>query len=106
MYDITSVPFYFVRITLNIGQGSVFILYDTTKTIPKRRKLLNQMLSTLSVFDVMGSIAYAFTTLPTPESDYIYGSRGNDATCTSESTSTYFCLNYDYARLNFIIYYG
>ncbi|KAL7467731.1 hypothetical protein ACHAXS_007969 [Conticribra weissflogii] len=64
--------------------GSLFILYDTTKTIQKRRKLLNQMLSTLSVFDGLGSIAYAFTTLPTPVSDYIYGSRGNDATCTAQ----------------------
>ncbi|KAL3781671.1 LOW QUALITY PROTEIN: hypothetical protein HJC23_007303 [Cyclotella cryptica] len=65
-------------------QGSSFILCDTTKTRQKRGKMLNQMLATLSVFDILGSIAYAFTTLPTPESDYIYGSRGNYSTCVAQ----------------------
>lgn len=65
-------------------QGSSFILCDTTKTRQKRGKMLNQMFATLSVFDILGSIAYTFTTLPTPESDYIYGSRGNDSTCVGE----------------------
>jgi len=66
-------------------QGSLFILYDTTRTAQKRCKLLNQMLSTLSIFDILGSTAYAFTTLPTPQADYLYGSEGNDKTCIGEN---------------------
>ena len=44
----------------------------------------NQLLITLSIFDIFGSIAYAFTSLPMPESDYIYGSRGNQNTCIAQ----------------------
>ncbi len=66
-------------------QGSSFILYDTTRTAQKRCKLLNQMLSALSVFDILGSTAYAFTTLPTPQADYLFGSEGNHITCIGES---------------------
>ena len=40
-----------------------------------------QLLSALSFFDALGSCAYAMTTLPTPESDQIYGAKGNDQTC-------------------------
>lgn len=65
-------------------QGSLFIVFDTTKTIQKRSKLLNQMLCTISVFDILGSIAYSLTTLPIPDSYYVYGSRGNDKTCTGQ----------------------
>ena len=36
----------------------------------------------ISVFDAMGSFAMAFTTLPTPKEDYLYGSNGTKATCT------------------------
>ncbi|KAL7447819.1 hypothetical protein ACHAXS_000094 [Conticribra weissflogii] len=50
------------------AQGSSFIVFDTTKTIQKRDKLLNQLLCTISVFDILGSIAYSLTTLPIPES--------------------------------------
>ncbi len=62
-------------------QGSSFIIYDTARTHQKRQKILNQMLSSLSVFDIFGSIAYAFTTLPTPQDDYLYGAKGNETTC-------------------------
>lgn len=43
-----------------------------------------QLLSTLSLFDVMGSCAYALTTLPTPEADEMYGARGNKQSCTAQ----------------------
>ena len=36
-----------------------------------------QLLSTLGLFDIMGSTAYALTTLPTPESDKLLGAKGN-----------------------------
>ena len=32
----------------------------------------------------MGSTAYALTTLPTPESDELYGAKGNQKTCTAQ----------------------
>jgi len=64
--------------------GSSFILYDTIRTRQKRRKMLNQMLFMLSVFDIFGSIAYAFTTLPTPQEDYLHGAKGNDKTCKAQ----------------------
>jgi hypothetical protein len=38
----------------------------------------------MSVFDFVGSFAMAFTTLPTPSTDYIYGGRGNEKTCTAQ----------------------
>mmetsp|Transcript_29180 Transcript_29180/g.59832 ORF Transcript_29180/g.59832 Transcript_29180/m.59832 type:complete len:127 (-) Transcript_29180:734-1114(-) len=66
--------------------GSSFIVFDALRTKRKRGKLLNQMLSTLSFFDILGSIAYAFTTLPTPDSDYLYGSKGNKKTCLGENS--------------------
>ncbi|KAL3779349.1 hypothetical protein HJC23_007479 [Cyclotella cryptica] len=64
--------------------GSCFIIYDTTRVRERRSKLLYQLLITLSIFDILGSIAYAFTSLPTPVEDYIYGSKGNDATCIAQ----------------------
>jgi hypothetical protein len=32
----------------------------------------------------MGSTAYALTTLPTPQSDELYGARGNEQTCKAQ----------------------
>jgi hypothetical protein len=43
-----------------------------------------QILCATSVFDVTGSFAMSFTTLPTQQEDYIYGSHGNDSTCTAQ----------------------
>ncbi|KAL7474041.1 hypothetical protein ACHAW6_000039, partial [Cyclotella cf. meneghiniana] len=64
--------------------GSLFIIYDKLQTHQKHAKLMNQLLSTLSLFDIMGSIAYALTTLPTPESDELYGAKGNTKSCTAQ----------------------
>ena len=43
-----------------------------------------QLLSTLSLFDIMGSTAYALTTLPTPALDELYGAKGNEQTCKAQ----------------------
>ena len=43
-----------------------------------------QLLSALSFFDILGSGAYALTTLPTPEIDHLYGAHGNKHTCTAQ----------------------
>jgi hypothetical protein len=64
--------------------GSLFIIIDTQRTALKRTKLINKILCTMSVFDFVGSFAMAFTTLPTPSTDYIYGGRGNEKTCTAQ----------------------
>ena len=45
--------------------------------------LYQQIMICMSIFDIIGSISYAFTTLATPEEDYLYASKGNDATCTA-----------------------
>lgn len=71
-------------LTVFKSQGSLFIICDASKDITRRSKLVNQLLITLSVFDVIGSLAYALTTLPMPELDYIYGSKGNEHTCTAQ----------------------
>ena len=39
---------------------------------------------TLSVFDLLGSMAYMLTSLPTPATEYVYGAKGNDASCTAQ----------------------
>ena len=43
-----------------------------------------QMMIFMTTFDIIGSAAYAFTSLPTPSEDYLNGSHGNDATCTAQ----------------------
>lgn len=56
-------------------QGSLFIIVDTQRTRQKRVKLINKLLCTISVFDFVGSFAMAFTSLPTPAEDYVYGAK-------------------------------
>lgn len=50
----------------------------------KRSKMSNQMMVVLSTFDLFGSVAYSLTSLPMPEEDGVYGSKGTDATCTAQ----------------------
>lgn len=64
--------------------GSIWIIADIAGNKKRRRKTFGQLMVLLSSFDLVASIAYAFTTLPTPAGDYIYGSRGTDATCTAQ----------------------
>ena len=70
--------------------GSSFIVYDTTKSQKQRnnlsKKVNKQLLLLLSGFDILGAWGYVFTTLPIPEDhEYgpIYGTKGNEATCTA-----------------------
>jgi len=64
--------------------GSAFIIYDVMKARDGRKQLFDQMMVALSIFDLFGAVAYAFTSFPIPAEDYIYGSRGNDATCVAQ----------------------
>ncbi|KAL3787791.1 hypothetical protein ACHAWO_007758 [Cyclotella atomus] len=89
-------------INLNcINAVSLFIIVDTQRIAKKHSKPINkyyfadflisfasttfQILCATSIFDVMGSFAMSFTTLPIPQEDYIYGSSGSDGTCKSQA---------------------
>lgn len=50
----------------------------------KRSKMSNQMMVVLSTFDLFGSVAYSLTSLPMSVEDGVYGSKGNDASCTAQ----------------------
>ena len=86
-------------------QGSLFIICDASKDIQRRSKLVNQLLITLSAFDVIGSLAYALTTLPIPEADYIYGSRGNENTCTAQGFFIQIGTIACYLNISLSVYY-
>lgn len=49
-----------------------------------RRKVIGELIIALSIFDIIGSIGYVFTSYPTPIDDYIYGAGGNKASCTAQ----------------------
>jgi len=85
--------------------GSIFIIYDTLRTRKKRKKIPNQILSTLSAFDIFGSIAYALTTLPTPTEDYLYGSKGNENTCVTQGFFIQIGTIACYLNVSLAIYY-
>jgi hypothetical protein len=38
----------------------------------------------MSIFDIIGSTGFAFTSAPIPAEYYYEGSNGNDATCTAQ----------------------
>eukprot|EP00956_Cyclotella_meneghiniana_P046042 scaffold396303_cov63-Cyclotella_meneghiniana.AAC.1 len=63
--------------------GSLFIIFNILRS-GRRKELYMQIMIFMSMFDIIGSAAYSFTTLPTPTDDYLYGSQGNDATCTAQ----------------------
>eukprot|EP00550_Attheya_septentrionalis_P002410 CAMPEP_0198280698 /NCGR_PEP_ID=MMETSP1449-20131203/727_1 /TAXON_ID=420275 /ORGANISM="Attheya septentrionalis, Strain CCMP2084" /LENGTH=1194 /DNA_ID=CAMNT_0043976127 /DNA_START=257 /DNA_END=3841 /DNA_ORIENTATION=+ len=64
--------------------GSTLIIVDISRDDRKLKKTFGQLMILLSVFDIMGSVAYAFTTLPIPEEDFIYGAKGTAGTCTAQ----------------------
>ncbi len=64
-------------------QGSLFVLIDILR-VSSRRSLYHQIMASMSFFDLIGSTAYAFTTLPIPSESMIQGAQGNDATCTAQ----------------------
>mmetsp|Transcript_9988 Transcript_9988/g.18140 ORF Transcript_9988/g.18140 Transcript_9988/m.18140 type:complete len:797 (-) Transcript_9988:447-2837(-) len=64
--------------------GSSFIIYDALSSKKNRQKVLYQLMIALSISDILGSCAYALTTLPTPANTFMYGAKGNDATCVAQ----------------------
>jgi hypothetical protein len=45
---------------------------------------MHQLTAHMSFFDIIGSVAYAFTSLPIPKDYFIQGSSGSDASCTAQ----------------------
>ncbi|KAL7544986.1 hypothetical protein ACHAWF_008351 [Thalassiosira exigua] len=66
------------------GLGSLFVLVDTLRVLARRSSMFHQLMVQMSLFDIIGSIAYAFTSLPIPSTYYFQGARGNEATCTAQ----------------------
>jgi hypothetical protein len=69
--------------------GSSMIIYDILRDRSKLGSVFHNLMVAMSVFDIVGSIAWAFSTLPIPEYEYgeptgIYGAKGNEATCTAQ----------------------
>lgn len=64
--------------------GSAYIIVDVVINKEKRGKTINQLMVGVSIFDLIGSAAYALTSLPAPKEDYIYGSLGSSETCTAQ----------------------
>mmetsp|Transcript_17017 Transcript_17017/g.38312 ORF Transcript_17017/g.38312 Transcript_17017/m.38312 type:complete len:613 (-) Transcript_17017:953-2791(-) len=67
---------------------SFFCSLSIVIMIYRKRENLNisryQILVGHSIFDMVGSVAYAFTTLPIYEEDKVYAANGNKATCRAQ----------------------
>ena len=61
--------------------GSSVIIFDILHHRQRRAKMFGQLMVLLSSFDLLASIAYSLTSLPTPAEDYVYGSRGTYTAC-------------------------
>jgi hypothetical protein len=69
--------------------GSSMIMYDILRDKTKRGSVFHTLMVAMAVFDFLGSIAWALSSLPIPEYEYgepsgIYGAKGNEATCTAQ----------------------
>lgn len=88
--------------------GSLFIIYDTTKSQAKRKKVMNQLLCGLSIFDIFGALGYVFTTLPIPKDHVygpIYGANGNEASCTAQAFFIQLGTISAYMNISLAVYY-
>mmetsp|Transcript_1173 Transcript_1173/g.3035 ORF Transcript_1173/g.3035 Transcript_1173/m.3035 type:complete len:548 (-) Transcript_1173:836-2479(-) len=62
--------------------GSLSIVYDILKRSKKRVTTYHQLILGISLFDIIGSVAYTLIGVMAPYEAGFYLSRGNDATCT------------------------
>lgn len=71
--------------------GSLFIIYDILQTPSQRRKMVNKIMIVLSIADVFYSLfTHILGTWLVP-SGQVYGSMGNEATCTFQGSISEFC---------------
>jgi hypothetical protein len=66
--------------------GSSMIIYDILRDRSKRGSVFHNLMMAMSLFDIVGSLAWSLSTLPIPEYEFgepsgIYGARGNEVTC-------------------------
>ncbi|KAL7545981.1 hypothetical protein ACHAWF_009330, partial [Thalassiosira exigua] len=66
------------------GLGSSFVLFDVMRARRNWDSLFHQLMVQMALFDIIGSAAFAFTSLPIPSIYYVQGARGNAATCTAQ----------------------
>jgi hypothetical protein len=69
--------------------GSSMIIYDILRDRTKVGSVFHTLMVAMSLFDIIGSIAWAFSSLPIPVYEYgapsgIYGAKGNEATCKTQ----------------------
>jgi hypothetical protein len=88
-----------------VSQGSLLIIIDIARNRGKRKKMNNQLMLVLCVFDLIGSVAYSFTSLPTPQEDAIFGSQGNDRTCKVQGFFVQLGTTAAYINVSLAIYY-
>lgn len=88
--------------------SSAFIVYDTSRSQELRKKLMNQLLAMLSIFDMLGAVGYAFTTLPIPK-DYefgpIYGAKGSEGFCSTQGFLIQLGTTSAYTNVSLSVYY-
>jgi hypothetical protein len=69
--------------------GSSMIIFDILRDTAKLGSVFHTLMVAMSVFDIIGSIAWVLSTLPIPEYEYgepsgIYGAKGNKITCKTQ----------------------
>lgn len=73
---------------LSLTGSFAIIVFFLTKKTPNRWNTYNQVVLSISVFDSLSSMAYIFGTALTPMEFGLYGSIGNEGTCTFQGTNT------------------
>jgi len=64
--------------------GSIGMIISVLNDKEKKKKVIGELIIALSCFDIIGSLGYAFSSLPIPEEDYILGAKGNPASCKAQ----------------------
>mmetsp|Transcript_5086 Transcript_5086/g.12488 ORF Transcript_5086/g.12488 Transcript_5086/m.12488 type:complete len:925 (+) Transcript_5086:320-3094(+) len=85
--------------------GSSMMILNVIRDEHKRKRVIGELIIFLCSFDIVGSIAYALTTLPTPTEDLIYDAKGNKATCTAQGFFIQFGTISLYMNVSIAFYY-
>jgi len=64
--------------------GSIGMIISVLNDKERRKKVIGELIIALSCFDIIGSLGYAFASLPIPKEDYILGAKGNTASCKAQ----------------------
>ena len=75
---------------LSLIGSTTIIVFVLTKKAKNRWNTYNQVVLSISVFDSLSSMAYIFGTSLTPANLGLYGSIGNEDTCTFQGMEVFF----------------